>query len=161
MDVQRFSARNIGATRQRLRGSATLPGGAAMELARAGMSLRIDDASGGELYGVDVPGSAFLLRARGKRVRVSIRPDADSELRRLVVDERGQDVMVRFSIIGDALIPPESTSITLAVNGGDGCGRRRTLTCNRARTGMTCRVPQRAGRVADDPLAESATLRHP
>jgi hypothetical protein len=141
MTVQRFTARNVHGSRQRLRGRVKLPGGATMELDHAGISLQIDDASGRQLYGVDVPGSAFLPQARGTRTRLSIRPDVDSKLRRLAIDQRGEDVTVRFTIVGDTLIEPESTLVTLRVNGGGGCGRTKTLSCTPGRTGVTCEAP--------------------
>jgi len=142
MTVQRFSARSIGDTEQRLRVRATLPGGAALELDRAGMTLEIEDATGAQLYGVDLPGSAFLPQARSNGARLSIRPDADPKLRRLAVSTRGEDVAVRFTIVGEGLLPPGSNAITVKVKPPKGCGRTTALACT-TRSGVTsCTAPE-------------------
>jgi hypothetical protein len=174
MTVQRFALRSIGRTEQRLRGRATLPGGAAMDLAHAGMALQIDDASGAELYGVELPPSVFVPRARGAGARAAMRPGSDARLRRLAVDVRGEDAVVRFTIVGDALIPPRSDLVTLKVKGGDGCGRTKALRCTSGRTGVMCSSPQPSSRREggagdgvvdgfemndDDPLAETRESR--
>jgi hypothetical protein len=174
MTVDRFTARSIGATEQRLRGRATLPGGAALELDRAGMTLEIVDASGAQLYGIDLPGSAFVPQSRAAGARLSIRPGADPRLRRLAVSTRGEDVGVRFTIVGEGLLPPGSNAVTLKVKPPKGCGRTTALACTTGSTGVTsCTAPEerilrdrqpapdedavvdRSGGLDDDPLRET------
>ena len=139
MTVHRLAVRQVGEADQRIRGRATLPGGAELELDRAGLSLQIEDALGTQLYGVDVPGSAFLPQTRAASSRISMRPGTDPNLRRLAVSVRGDDVAVRFTIVGDGLVPTDSEALTLKVNASNGCGRWKTLTCTAGRTGTTCR----------------------
>jgi hypothetical protein len=141
MTVQRFSARSIGDTEQRLRVRATLPGGAALELDRAGMTLEIEDATGAQLYGVDLPGSAFLAQARADGARLSIRPGADPKLRRLAVSTRGEDAAVRFTIVGDGLLPAGSNAVTLRVRPPKGCGRTTALVCTTRSNITSCTAP--------------------
>jgi hypothetical protein len=142
MTVQRFSVRSIGDTEQRVRGRTTLSGGAALELDSAGMTLEIDDATGAQLYGIDLPGSAFLPQARAGGARLSIRPDVDSKLRRLAVSIRGEDASVRFTIVGDKLIPSGSNSVTLKVRPPNGCGRRTGLVCRTRGSITSCAAPE-------------------
>jgi len=142
MTVERFAARSIGATEQRLRGRATLPGGAALELDRAGMTLEIEDASGTPLYGVDLPGSAFLPQSRAAGSRASIRPGADPTIRRLALRTRGEDASLRFTIVGKGLLPPGSNAVTLKVRPPKGCSRTKSLACTTGHTGVTCAAPE-------------------
>jgi len=140
--VQRFAARGIGNTEQRLRGRATLPGGAALELDRAGMTLEIADATGAQLYGVDLPGSAFLPLSRANGARLSVRPGSDPKLRRLAVSTRGEDASVRFTIVGDGLLPAGSNAVTLKVRPPKGCGRTTALVCTTRSSLTSCTAPQ-------------------
>lgn len=141
MSVERFAVRSAGRAGQRLRGSAVLSGGADMEVGTAGVTFEIEDAAGTPLYRAELPASALVVEPRRYGQRIWLRDSPDPRLRRLVFWVRGDDARALFTIVGDDVVPEETSAVTLRVRGGNGCGRQKKLTCQRGRVGgLVCRA---------------------
>lgn len=129
LEVKEFLLRRINRRAWRLEARASFAGRAAADSTAGGVTLTLRDSRGIVLYGVTVPGSAFLRR-RGRLLYLADTSTPHGGLKRLEFRQTPENVQVRVRATVPAIVA--APTVTWVISFGDSCLRSTHVMCESA-----------------------------